>query len=206
MASKTDFWRGGGAGRDGFKTCNLGSGCPPQPLPTRGKKAEGNKKVNCNRPREVRRERAGAFATCREKSKQSGRPPPPDRGVKCSLPSILPRPQQTQQPESFENMEISEILKNKRKKKKSGCGGKNPLHRFKYLYRSHTELHGEGSQGGEGRARRPARPASPGLLLREGRGSCREPSPGQGQGRRRELQRRSQLPSVRSGRRRAYGR
>lgn len=76
------------------------------------------KEVNCNRPREVRREKAGAFATCREKSEQSGRPPPPDLGVKCSLPSILPRPQQTrQQPESFEIMEISEILKNKRKKK-----------------------------------------------------------------------------------------
>lgn len=55
-----------------------------------------------------------------EKNQNSrGGPPPPGHGVKCSLPSILPRPQQTQQPESFENMEISEILQNKRKKEKS---------------------------------------------------------------------------------------
>lgn len=87
-------------------------------------------------------------------------------------------------------MKISEI-----KKKKIRLRWENPLYRFKYLYRSHTELHGTGS-----RRRRPraaaGRAGQPGLLLREGRGGCGEPSPGQGQGRRRELQRRSQLPSA----------
>lgn len=87
MASKTDFSRWGR--KDPFETCKSGPSCPPQPLPTRGEKRQKEiKEVNCNRPREARRERAGAFATCREKSKQSGRPPPPDRGVQCPYPQF----------------------------------------------------------------------------------------------------------------------
>lgn len=48
---------------------------PLSPFP-RGEKGQKEiKEVNCNRPREARRKRASAFATCREKSKQSGRAP-----------------------------------------------------------------------------------------------------------------------------------
>lgn len=87
---------------------------------------------------------------------------------------------------------------NKRKKKRSGCGGRDPRYRLKYLYRSHTELHGEGFGGGGSRGWRPAPPAGPDLLLREGGGGCRGPGPAPGRGWRREVRGRSQLPA-RSG-------
>lgn len=45
MASKTDFWgRGWGREKIDLKLASQDPGCPPQPLPTRGKRLEGNKR------------------------------------------------------------------------------------------------------------------------------------------------------------------
>lgn len=74
MAPKTDFSPRGGEEKIHLKLASRDLAAHLSPFP-RGKKMQKEiKEVNCNRPREARRKRAGAFATCREKSKQSGRP------------------------------------------------------------------------------------------------------------------------------------
>lgn len=100
MASSRLSLRGRGAdcgGENGFKSCKSGPGCPPQSLPTCGEiKAEGEEKENCNRSGEVRRR--GPVHSPQRKIKSQGSLLP-DLEVKCLLPSILPRPQQSRQPE-----------------------------------------------------------------------------------------------------------
>lgn len=78
----------------------------------------------------------------------------------CSLSSILPRPQRTWQPESLGNMEISEILKKKRKEKDQAA-----VERTRYIgLNIYTETEYNCSAGARGKAEaecggRPGRPA-----------------------------------------------
>jgi hypothetical protein len=74
MASKTDFSRWGKE-RSILKLASQDPAVPLTPFPRREKKRHKEiKEVNCDGPSEMRRERAGTFATCREKSKQPSCP------------------------------------------------------------------------------------------------------------------------------------